>query len=281
MPECRGCYGLDLHGVGDAAALLGPVPDGAPTLTVRLSSPAEEIVSEWVDERSAGFRLQGGGSAVVDRAAGRTLLRMPDAEAVPHEQLVHPFLSTSAAVVNRWHGRDSFHAGAFVVGGGAWAVLGDKGRGKSTLLALSALRGLEVLADDLLVLDDGHALRGPRCIDLRADAAEVIGDAEDLGVVGARHRARLRLGGAPASAPLRGWVFPVWSDQARVEPLAVGQRLGRLLGNLSLRLSPVDPARFLRYASLPCLVLSRPRDWSAAEDGVGVLVETLEAQQLP
>ena len=67
-----------------------------------------------------------------------------------------------AAVFARWRGLETLHGGAFVDDrGGAWAVLGDRGAGKSSLLAALALAGHEVVADDLLVLDGGDCFAGP------------------------------------------------------------------------------------------------------------------------
>ncbi|TQN37946.1 hypothetical protein FHU33_4619 [Blastococcus colisei] len=205
---------------------------------------------------------------------------MDDADAVPHEHLVHPFLSTSVAVMSRWQGRDAFHAGAVVRDGGAWAVLGDKGQGKSSLLALLALRGAEVLSDDLVVLDDGKVHRGPRCIDLRADAAQRLSCGEDLGIVGARHRARLRLGEAPGVVPLKGWVVLGWGDQLSVEEVPVDQRLPALLGNLALRLPPPSFARVMSYLSKPFLRLTRPCDWNVADEALDVLWTFVDRPEL-
>lgn len=276
----QGCYGLGLEGVPEAAPLLRAVSPAAPRLTVRVSGPAVYVDAEKVAPDSAIFRLQGGGAAFIDRAAGTSLLRMDDADAVPHEHLVHPFLSTSVAVMSRWHGRDAFHAGAFVTDRGAWVVLGDKGQGKSSLLALLALRGAEVLSDDLVVLDAGQVHRGPRCIDLRADAAEQLSCGEDLGVVGARHRARLRLDEAPDRVPLAGWVALEWGNDISVDRVTVEGRLPALLGNLALRLPPTSYLRMMGYAAMPFLRLTRPRQWSIANASLDVLSRAIRDVEL-
>lgn len=277
MKPVHGCYGLALEGVPGATALLGAVPDTAAVLTVALEEPAVELDTEHVGPDSAAFRLQGGGSVFVERVSGQATLRMPDAKKVPHEHVVHPFLSTSVAVMSRWQQRDAFHAGAFVSERVAWAVLGDKGQGKSTLLAQMALEGHVVLSDDLVVLEGGAVLRGPRCIDLRADAANALSHGEDLGVVGARHRARLRLGNAPAAVPLAGWVMLEWGDRIQIDRVEVKDRLPALLGNLALKVPPPSASKFLRHAALPFLRLTRPREWSRAGETLGFLVEAVEA----
>ena len=95
---------------------------------------------------------------------------------VPHpvrpDELVHPYLAPAAAVIGRWLGRESVHAGAIAVDGRALGVVGARGAGKSSTLAWWALDGGEVLCDDLLVLDGRATFVGPRSIDLREDAAD-------------------------------------------------------------------------------------------------------------
>ena len=83
------------------------------------------------------------------------------------DELVHPYLGAAASVFSRWAGREVFHAGAFICGGLAWAVVGGREAGKSSLLAALAARQLPVLADDLVITDGQDAFCGPRTIDLR------------------------------------------------------------------------------------------------------------------
>jgi hypothetical protein len=180
-------------------------------------------------------------------------------------------------VVSRWSGRDTFHAGAFVTERGAWVVIGDKGQGKSTLLAEMAMRGRVVLSDDLVVVDDGEILCGPRCIDLRIDAAAQLARGEDLGVVGARHRARLRLDPAPISVPLCGWVALGWGDDIRTTRMEVKERIPALLNSVALRMPPLSPSRFLEYATLPFIFLRRPRDWSVADESIAAIMEQVDS----
>ena len=66
-------------------------------------------------------------------------------------------------------GREVYHAGAFICGNLAWAVVGGREAGKRAAKPLSALaaRDLPVLADDLVIWDSHQAFCGPRIIDLR------------------------------------------------------------------------------------------------------------------
>ena len=75
---------------------------------------------------------------------------------------VHPFLSTAATFFAHWDGREPFHGGAYALEFAAIAVLADREAGKSTTLAALARAGVPVMADDLVVVDDGaRAQRAP------------------------------------------------------------------------------------------------------------------------
>lgn len=274
-----GCYGLRLAGVAGAAHLLQEAGPAWPLLTVEVSSqPADGTADdlESLGPDRARFHLPGGGEVRVDRATGRARLTFPTPEPVPHEHLVHPFLATACATVNRWAGRDAFHAGALVLGGRAWGILGDKGAGKSTLMAWMAARGLPVLADDLLVLDRDHVLAGPRSLDLRSDAGRHLQMGRDLGVVGARARNRVLLPQAASSVPLAGWVLPAWGEVVAVDRVQGVDVLRALHANQSLKVPPVQPAHLLAAAARPVLRFTRPQDWSCADEAGELLLRALE-----
>jgi hypothetical protein len=211
----------------------------------------------------------------LDRTAGMVTFRL--ATRPRDGDLVHPYLAPAAAVAARWAGRESFHAGAVVVGGRAWAVLGDKENGKSTTLAWLALTGHPVLADDLVVVDGDAALAGPRCIDLREESAAHLGVGEPLGLVGQRERWRLGLDPVPAQVPLRGFVTLTWDGELAVEPLRGPERLLALLPGRTVRVAPDRPADMIDLSSLPVWRLRRPRRWDALPEAAGRLVEALGA----
>ena len=268
-------YGLRIEGLVGARRLLGHASIDLPVLHVDRKLGVVEIEQAVTDER-ADFRLQGdAGSVHLDRAtltAHFTLSRAIDDEAT-----VHPFLAMTAAIVSRWLGRDAFHAGAFVVDDGAWAVLGQKGTGKSTTLGFLAVNDTTIVTDDVLVLETGDALAGPSCVDLRPDAAAFFGTGEDLGVVGARSRFRVVLPTAPARTPLRGWVFPTWSDTLELVPVPVAQRVSLLAANLALTRTPSHPQRFLDFAALPCWELRRPRSFDMLDETAALLLDRLRS----
>jgi hypothetical protein len=189
--------------------------------------------------------------------------------------LLHPYLAPVAALGARWLGRESFHAGAVIVDGGAWALLGDKGAGKSSTLAHLALSGHTVLSDDVLVVRDGAAFVGPRCIDLRAEPARRLGAGMPLGVVGMRERFRLELGPAPSMVPLRGFVTLGWGDELAIERLRGSMRLLTLMPHRALLLESNAPADLLELSSLPFVEVRRPHGWRSLEETTERLLDAL------
>ncbi len=226
---------------------------------------------DLVGDDRARLPLAGGGW--IDVAPGRVAFRLDE----PHADgnLLHPYLAPAAALAARWAGRESFHAGALIAGGGAWGLLGGKEDGKSTLLAWLALSGHGVVADDLLVVDGGAALAGPRCIDLRGSAAERLGAGEPLGLVGVRERWRVRLDAVPASVPLLGWVLLDWAETLSVRPVRGSERLLALPRHRSVQLAPESPQALLALSSLPVWRLSRPRRWDDLAEGADRLLDAL------
>lgn len=269
----RGAYGIALEGIPAAAALLGPAGPAWPTLHIeqQVSPRHDPVVPYWDDERAL-FNVAGGGSVEVDRATMAVTFDLPSRAPDPH--IVHPFLAGSAAIVSRWLGRETLHGGVFEIDGGAWAVLGDKGSGKSSTLGWLARRDFTVATDDLVVIDDGTVLAGPACIDLRGDAAGHLGLGEHLGVVGARERWRALVPPAPPRLPLAGWILPQWADAVDVAVVPPRDRLPLLLGNLTLR-AVVDPVTFLDLARLPTLALRRPQRWDSVDPAMSHLLEVI------
>jgi hypothetical protein len=258
-----GCYGFRIGGVEGAGDLLVDAPPSWPQLALAaaVAGPGGAPAMDVVGPRSAQLPLHAGGWMEIERDGPRITVRLP--RRPDDEALVHPYLAPGAAVLARWQGREAFHAGAVLAAGGAWAILGGRESGKSSTLGWLAAEGHTVLADDLLVLDGQDALAGPRCIDLRPDAAARLEAGEPLGVVGTRERWRLRLGPAAASVPLRGWVELGWGDEVAVEPVRGAERLTTLIPHRSVRLEPPRAGALMELASLPLLRLLRPRRWDA------------------
>jgi hypothetical protein len=199
------------------------------------------------------------------------------------DALIHPIATVPLAILARWRGHVTLHAGAFEAGGAAWALLGEREAGKSTALGMLAQLGCPVVADDLLVIDHGVVHAGPRCVDLRADAAERLGPTRDLGVFGPRRRFRLSGPPAPARLPLAGFFLLEWGDEplVQMERLPLRER-APLLHRLEYAglLGPTDPLKVLDLAGLPAWRVRRPRDWESTADAVQAMAEVASVTDL-
>lgn len=275
METSAGCYGFRIAGVNGARSLLVDAPAAWPELTLRTvtSGTRDGPHEDLVGPDAASLPLHRGGWMEVERRERRVTLHL--AGEVRPDEIVHPYLAPGAALLARWSGRESFHAGAVLADGGAWAILGGRESGKSSTLGWAGLRGHGVLTDDLLVLDGDHAFAGPRCIDLRPDAARRLDAGEPLGVVGSRERWRLRTGAVPARVPLRGWIVLEWATDVEVEPMKGPERLLALMPHRSVRLEPPDAGALVELASLPVLRFRRPRVWASAGDAVDRLMDAI------
>jgi hypothetical protein len=179
-------------------------------------------------------------------------------------RLVHPFLATTAVIFSWWHGRHAFHGGAFAdAEGRAWALLGERGTGKSTTLALLAEAGMPIVADDLLVVDAGRVYAGPRVLDLRPDAALRLGRASEAQLVRQGERRRLGLGAAPPEPPLAGWIFLRWGQGTAVRRLGPLEWLERATAHLNT--VTVDSPSLLGLAGAEAWEVTRPRTLDSLE----------------
>jgi hypothetical protein len=213
------------------------------------------------------YPLVTGGWLVLDPREHTATFRVPDP--IDPQELVHPYLVPAAAGFCEWAGREAYHAGSFVVGGRAWAVVGEKEGGKSTLLASLAQRGLGVLSDDLLVLDERRVLHGPRLIDLREPAAVHMDLGEPLRSAREGGRWRMRLGRTP-DADLAGWIFLRWGDAVELNKVGLADRIDRLL-----ELVPTRAETVVSLAALPAYELVRPPSWEALPGALDALLDAL------
>jgi hypothetical protein len=271
-----GAYGLTLEGVEAAASLFVTAPEAWPRFRISAAIGEAQPGGEHVSDDRARVLLRTGGEIEIDREAAEVRFTVP--REVGPQALVHPYLAPAAAVIARWLGRESFHGGAFVAGGGVWGVLGERELGKSSLLAWLALRGEPVVCDDMLVLADGTAFAGPRSVDLRRETAEQLGTGEELGVVGQRERWRVALPSIEPELPFRGWVFLAWADAVEVRSVEPSERLARLLHHRGVRLPPADHEALLALAALPALELARPRRWDSVADAGERLLDAVAAR---
>jgi hypothetical protein len=200
-------------------------------------------------------------------------LRLKVAAGTPLPEIVHPTLARNCLEVALHRGWDALHAGALLGSGGAWAVVGVKEAGKSSLLAACARAGLDVMTDDALFLDGDTCFAGPRSIDLRPGPGWLL----DGGVTvrPATPRQRLTLAPVAAQAPLAGLLFLEWGEGPAVEPLSPSGATDRLLRRRATDTLPRDPEVLMDLAGLPAYLLHRPRSWDQLQPTVELVRELL------
>jgi hypothetical protein len=193
------------------------------------------------------------------------------------ECVIAPHLTSAASTIALWMGRPAIHGGAFLHKGGAWVLLGDKERGKSTTLGWLASAGMPIVTDDLVVCDGDTVLAGPRCVDLRAEPARRLNAGRELGVVGTRERWRIDVPDCPPSVPLLGWIFLEWGPEIATRRLSAVERVSRLAGHRAIAV-PWDPGTLLDLASRPAFAWSRPRAWRNIEPSIARLLAQIAGE---
>ncbi|HXZ57744.1 MAG TPA: hypothetical protein VEG40_09195 [Gaiellaceae bacterium] len=268
-----GAYGLRLLGLEEAAHLLVPAAPEWPTLAVESRvSAGLPLAPDVIGPDAASIRLRGGGRVEISRDRAIFYAARP----LDPVEVVHPYLAPVAAVVGHWLGRESLHAGAAVVRGRAWALLGDRESGKSSTLAALAAAGHGVLCDDVLVLDRLRPLSGPRTLDLREDAAARLDLPSTLQPSDTRSRHRVELPPAPDELVLGGSIFLEWNAEEELRELRPTETVGRLSSARVLRIPPATPELLLELAAVPAWVVRRPRSWFSLDRTVE-LIERIAA----
>jgi hypothetical protein len=291
-PGARALYGLHLTGVAGPGLLHCPEA-GWPRVAVRhtpepagpeplpaasdpgpasATTPARR--AEVGPERAA-VDLPGRRRILLRRSAGTATFTGPPAS---HDELVHPYLGVAASVFGRWAGREVFHAGAFVSGRLAWAVVGGREAGKSSLLAVMAARGVPILADDLVITDGHLVFAGPRTVDLRHPPP---GYAAPLTSARGGTRWRLALPALPSSMPLGGWIYLTWHAEVAMRPVPASEGLARLAVRRVWPELPSQPETLLALAAHPTWDLGRPADWARMDESVDLILGTLRGAGRP
>lgn len=275
----RGAYGFRLvprHEI-ELPDLL-PVDEGAEPVALECRHATVLVMrtSRTPDCITAGTR----GTSLLEVRRDPPSITLEFPEPASPEALVHPLLTPPISILARWRGDLTLHAGCFYAGGRAWGVVGTKEAGKSTMLANLAARGYPLMADDLLVLDEGVVRAGPSCIDLRPDVAERMPDARFLGEIGDRPRYRLTTPPAPTRAPLAGFFLLGWSedDRVHVDRVPPTEALRVLYEQEYIALmGAVDPKKVLELLGTPMWRVERPPDWRFTEEALDRILDVAGA----
>jgi len=258
----------------DLVPLTGDVPEV--TVTCRLASAIGNL--DDVADSHVVLTTRGGMGTVVHRDPRAVELLTP--VTLSMEALVHPLLTVPLAILARWRGDITLHGGGFVHAGAAWGLVGERTAGKSTMLAVLGDRGVPIVADDLLVIDDGWVRAGPSCVDLRPDVAVHLPSARDLGELGSRPRMRLATPPSPDRAPLRGLFVLEWHDDAEPELVAMTtwERIQLIHRQEAIGLlGAAEPGKVMDLLEVPMWRFRRKRQWG----GTPAAVEALLAAAVP
>jgi hypothetical protein len=270
VAQCH-AYGLPLTGIISTGL---PSAHGATEAAIHIRhAPRLQLRPASLSTREAVLDLPGGRQLHLHRGQRTaTFTGLP----VSPDELVHPYVGAAAAVFSRWAGHEVYHAGAFIFGGLAWAILGGREAGKSSLLAALAARRLPVLADDLVVTDGYRAFCGPRTIDLRQPLP---GSSEPMTRSRGASRWRLSLPPMPAAVPLGGWIYLRWTAQVAMPALPASGLLARLAAGRTWPDLPTDPQALLALAARPGWDLGRPANWTRMDETVDLILQTLAASR--
>jgi hypothetical protein len=269
MGDLPGAYGLRVSGaVGD---LLVAAPPHWPLLSLSQEIGEVERGEEDFDEEYAELSLVDGWASLRRDPASVTFTFR---RLMSEGEIAHPYLTRVAAAHTYWLGRESFHAGAFIANGRAWAIAADRGGGKSSTLAGLASGGHPIVVDDLVVTSGGKILAGPRSIDLREGASTFLGLGEPMGIHGGRTRFRHRLDDVPAEIELGGWIFLSWDESVDAVQLSPFDRLRRLMDHRMVKgPAQLEPSGVLNLAALPGFELKRPRSFDRFGDSLAAIAE--------
>jgi hypothetical protein len=263
-------------GLGDARAdavvrlaRVEGMPDSIPAAGRRFTTTGGGLGLTWPGIGT--FDVRGGTEILVDPVPAA-------AAAAVRAALLGPVL----AVLLHQRGRVVLHASAVAGPRGAVAFCGHSGDGKSTTAAALHVRGLALVADDVLSLAPDAAggvtaYPGPPHVRLAPEVMAALDAAAPAAGVAGRARAgkrawpgRVRTGSRPAPLPLAGLYVLEDGAPAAVEPLTGPAALFALLRHsycAALLDAPGRRAHFLACAEVarrvPIRRLTRPRSLDA------------------
>ncbi|MGI8760855.1 MAG: hypothetical protein ACR2LF_06095 [Jatrophihabitantaceae bacterium] len=264
-------YGLNFAGLDADRTLFGERRPDAPTVTIGWEASPATACAGLAGNDTADLQFLSGQRVRMDRVA-RTATY--SGARIARDERVHPYLGQVAIVHSRWLGREAIHAGAFETAGAAWAVVGGRASGKSSVIAALAARGYSALADDTVITDGHRVYAGPRCVDLRH---RIPGCAQSVTRARRDTRWRVRLAPAPFAAPLGGWIFLRWGERVALSPIPPERLIVMLARRRARTELGSDPGVILELAGRPGWFLTHPKSWDCAESSLSLLLETVTA----
>lgn len=120
------------------------------------AAPGTNPVARLRSERASVLAAAGSGAlTAAEPAAGEAIFHLPDAARIPASERAAP-LRDALQLLMATRGRWLTHAGAVGRGGRGVLLVGRGGSGKSTLALSCALAGMEIVADDYVLLEPGQ-----------------------------------------------------------------------------------------------------------------------------
>jgi hypothetical protein len=197
-----------------------------------------------------------------------------------------PLVGLAPAILLRDRGETVLHGSALAVGAGAFVIVGDAGRGKSTLSLGMARRGAAVASDDLVAFELGltpAVRRGYTRIAVLNDALEALGvapeDCTDVRAGDGKVQVRSQ-GLAEPLTPLAGVVVLEGFDDGlsqpiltRLTPAASAYALTRHIYGGWIRPPERDDFAVCMHlaAAAPVFRLDRPRDLARLSQGCALI----------
>jgi hypothetical protein len=188
-------------------------------------------------------------------------------DTIPLSEIIHPNLQFVATTFAQWRGQEAFHAGAVLINGKLWGLLGDRGTGKSTILAQLNLHfGFPVLSDDVLVFLGRNVCAGPRLIGLRPSTKERLHLDPSTNY--------LQLSPVEAEYPLHGWLVLQWSRELSYRKLTPREIAFELTRHYLIKQKPLVLDLML---DLPAWKIRRPRVWADESAIIDIITKCVEA----
>jgi hypothetical protein len=120
------------------------------------AAPGTNPVARLRSERASVLAAAGSGAlTAAEPAAGEAIFHLPDAARIPASERAAP-LRDALQLLMAERGRWLTHAGAVGRSGRGVLLVGRGGSGKSTLALSCALAGMEIVADDYVLLETGR-----------------------------------------------------------------------------------------------------------------------------